>query len=87
MPRKDEIKMAEAIALKRLRNRARLEASIRVDLILNEIEDEFIDEFNRRVLAGEAYELTSYEAWVVDALDKRFPSLPGKVVEAVDVRA
>ncbi len=87
MPRKDEVTMARAVALKRLRNRARLEASIRVDLIMNEIEEEFITEFNRRVLAGEAYELTSYETWVVEALDQRFPALPGKVSEAVDVGA
>jgi hypothetical protein len=76
MARKGTVEMAKVIALKRLRNRARLEAAIRVDLLLNELEDEFVTEFDRRVSAGEAYELTSYETWVVDAIDQRFSALP-----------
>ena len=76
MARKGQVEMAKVVALKRLRNRARLEAAIRVDLILNEIEDEFLGEFDRRVQAGEAYELSSYETWVVEAIDRRFPALP-----------
>lgn len=63
--------MAKAVALKRLRNRVRLEASIRADLVLNELLPEFEDEFDRRVAAGEPYELESYETWVVEAVNRQ----------------
>ncbi len=85
MAHKDRVQMAKAIALKRLRNHARLEASVRVDMILNDIEEEFIAEFNRRVLAGEAFQLTSYQSWVVDALDQRLP--PALLDTSADVGA
>jgi hypothetical protein len=50
--------------------------AVRADIVLNDIEDDFHNEFDRRVQAGEGYELTSYEAWVVDAVEQRFPALP-----------
>lgn len=76
MAKKDPVEMARAIALKRIRARVRLEAAVRADLVLNEIESEFLDEFDRRVAAGEPYELTSYEEWVRERVDRRFPALP-----------
>lgn len=63
--------MAKSVALKRLRNRVRLEASIRADLVLNDLLGEFEEEFDRRVGAGEPYELASYEDWVVSAVNQR----------------
>lgn len=73
LTRKDPIALAKQVALKRLRSRVRLEAAIRADLILNEILPEFEKEFNRRVAAGEPYELTSYDEWVVSQVDRRLP--------------
>jgi hypothetical protein len=69
--------MAKSVALKRLRSRVRLEAAIRADLVLNEMLPEFEAEFDRRVAAGEPYELTSYDEFVVAAVDKRLPSPVG----------
>lgn len=65
--------MAKAVAFKRLRSRVRLEAAIRADLVLNEILPEFEDEFDRRVAAGEPYELTTYDEWVANAVARRLP--------------
>lgn len=67
--RKTEIELAKAVALKRLRARARLEAAVRADLALNDILPSFEDEFDRRVAAGEPYELTSYDAWLVEQVN------------------
>ena len=69
--------MAKFAALKRLRSRVRLEAAIRADLVLNEILPEFEAEFDRRVAAGEPYELTTYDQWVAEAVEKRLPSPVG----------
>lgn len=69
--------MAKTVALKRLRSRVRLEAAIRADLVLNEILPEFEEEFDRRVAAGEPYELTSYDEWVASAVERRLPSPQG----------
>ena len=71
--RKDDISLAKQIALKRLRNRVRLEAAIRADIVLNELLPEFEREFDRRVAAGEPYELETYEEWVVQAVDRQLP--------------
>lgn len=62
--------MAKTAALKRLRSRVRLEAAIRADIVLNGLLDEFEAEFDRRVAAGQPYELTSYDEWVVSAVDR-----------------
>ena len=75
--KRDEIAMAKAVALKRLRSRVRLEAAIRADIVLNDILDEFESEFDRRVAAGEPYELTSYDEWAAAAVGQRMPSLIG----------
>ncbi len=61
--------MAKASALKRLRSRVRLEAQIRADEVLNELLPYFEEEFERRVAAGETYELTSYDEWCAKAVD------------------
>lgn len=82
MPKKDSVEMARAIALKRIRARVRLEAAVRADLVLNEIEADFLEEFDRRVLAGEPYELTSYEDWVRERVDRKFPALPVRSAKA-----
>ena len=65
--------MAKAAALKRLRSRVRLETAIIADLVLNEILPEFEDEFDRRVAAGEPYELKTYDEWVAAAVERRLP--------------
>lgn len=68
--KKDEIAMEKAAALKRLRSRVRLEASIRADFVLNELLPEFEAEFDRRIAAREPYELSSYDEWVKTAVDR-----------------
>mgnify|MGYP001188998455 CR=1 FL=1 len=65
MARKDDITLAKQIAFKRLRGRVRLELNVLGDKILNDLLPEFEQEFDRRVAAGEPYELTSYDEWVV----------------------
>jgi len=75
--RKDDISLAKAVAVKRLRSRVRLEASIRADIILNDILDEFEVEFDRRVAAGQPYELTSYDEWVSARVDQRMLPVVG----------
>jgi hypothetical protein len=76
MGKRTEVEMQRLIGIKRIRNRARLEAAIRVDLMLNDLEDDFVSEFDRRVAAGEPHELQTYEQWVVDAVNQRIPALP-----------
>jgi hypothetical protein len=56
--------------MKRLRARVRLEASVRGDIVLNELLDEFETEFDRRVAAGEPFELERYDDWVAEAVDR-----------------
>jgi hypothetical protein len=75
--RKSEIALAKATAIKRLRSRVRLEASIRADVVLNEMLDEFEAEFDRRVAAGEPFELTSYDQWVVERVDRQLAPVSG----------
>lgn len=48
--------------------------SIRADRLLNELLDDFEAEFDRRVAAGEPYELTTYDEWVVDSVNRMLPA-------------
>ena len=52
----------------------RLEYAIQADIMLNSLLDEFEKEFDRRVSAGEPYELTSYEQWIVGKVKAALPS-------------
>lgn len=73
---KDPIELARALGLKRIRQRVRNEASLRCDIILNSVEDEYHKEFNSRVLRGEPYELLSDDGWIQERVSKHFPALP-----------
>lgn len=79
--RKDDIAMAKGVALKRLRNRVRLEASIRAEYILRDLLAEFETEFDRRVAAGEPYELTTYEQWVVETVNAHMLPAPAPTAD------
>lgn len=68
MARKDDITMAKGAAFKRLRGRVRLELNVLGDKILNDLLPDFEAEFDRRVAAGEPYELTSYDEWVASSV-------------------
>ncbi len=61
------------MALKRIKSAVRLEMSISGDMILNELVAEFSEEFDRRVAAGESYELTGYDERIREAVAKRAP--------------
>ena len=42
--------------------------------MLNTMLDEYVDEFDRRVAAGEPYELESYEGWIVERVQGELTS-------------
>lgn len=65
MARKDNIILAKEVGRKRLRNRVRLEAAIRADVLLNDVVADFEEEFDRRLAAGEPFELAGYDDWIV----------------------
>ena len=65
--------LEKKIGLKRIRSRARLEASIMVDRLLNDVEEEFLDEFDRRVAAGEPFTLHTSDTWVAERVRKGLP--------------
>lgn len=69
--KKNDIALAKATGLKRLRNRVRLETSILADRVINELVDEYEFEFERRLADGEPYELDTYEEWVVAAVKRK----------------
>lgn len=73
LPKKTDIQLAKAAAMKRIRTAVRLELSVRADLILNDLLEEFETEFDRRIAAGEPYELTSYQGWIQEVVDARAP--------------
>lgn len=73
MPKRDKVEMAKRIALKRIRAAARLEASIVVDRLLNVVEDEFLDEFDRRVASRQPYELAAFDPWIVERVKQLMP--------------
>lgn len=68
--KKNDIEMARTEAVKRLRSRVRLETSIIADRVLNNVLDEFNIDFDRRVAAGESYELIEYDEWVAEAVHR-----------------
>jgi hypothetical protein len=71
--KKDDIQLAKQMAIKRIRSAVRLELGIRADVILNDLLDSFGEEYDRRVAAGEPYELTGYQGWIQDTIDARVP--------------
>ena len=83
MPKKTKTELARAIAKKRIRARIRMEAAIRCDVILNELEAQFDEEFDRAVKAGDPYVLDMEDArvelWLRQAISRRFLPLPKEV--------
>lgn len=65
--------MAKLAGVKRIRAAVRAEAAIRADLILNELLDGFTTEFDRRVAAGEPYELRDFGSWIAEAVEEKIP--------------
>lgn len=73
MPKKSDIELAQWANLKRLRSAVRLEASIRVDQILNQLEDDAKKEMDRRINAGEGVgALIAYHGWIEEAVASKF---------------
>jgi hypothetical protein len=44
-----------------------------VDRLLNDVEEEFLDEFDRRVAAGEPFTLHTSDTWVAERVRKGLP--------------
>lgn len=65
MAKLDKAQLARKDLVDMIRTRVRLEHRIAARRELNDLEDEALQEFERRLSSGEAYELeSSYEEWV-----------------------
>ena len=82
MAKLDPVKMAKGRALKRLRQKVRVEMAIRADEVLNFLEPELTDQIDARAALEQPYEVDADETWVRDIVDKYYPRR-GAVMEIV----
>lgn len=73
MAKQTDIELAKKLGVKRIRAAVRLELAVRGDMILNQILDEYGKKFDAAVAAGESIELTGYQTWVRDGVERNLP--------------
>jgi hypothetical protein len=71
--KKTSVELAKQLGIKRIRTQARLELACRLDVVLNDLLDEFGKSFDAAVAAGDPIELTGYQDWVRAGVEKRLP--------------
>jgi hypothetical protein len=73
MAKQTDIELAKKLGMKRIRAAVRLELSVRGDMILNQILDEYGKAFDAAVAAGESIELTGYQDFVRAGVERNLP--------------
>jgi hypothetical protein len=73
LAKKTDVELAKSLGLKRIRAAVRLEMAVRGDMVLNDLLDEYSKQFDKAVAAGDSIELTGYQEWVRQGVEKRVP--------------
>ena len=66
--------LEKKLGLKQIRAHVRLEASLRADRVLHKLEEEYAQEFDKRVQSGKPYVMESFDRWLKQAVAAEFPS-------------